>query len=222
MNKSNKGLIILVIILGLLVVGLSSYIIYDKVLKDNPKQETNSNNENNLSSIDKENLLTEDEAKAILKELDEKYYLYHTFLGPYCGETDYNDYISFGSYENNDFRDYWVSKTFKNISELKEYLKTIMVWNSIPKYIDDGVSYIEKDGKLYCQLAHKGGGIMRNYDIDAKYKIQKLTESEISADVVFCGQDMGEMECSDKNLTLSIIKDSNEKWLVSNYKIIYN
>lgn len=230
MNRNNKWLIILVIILGLLVVGLSSYIVYDKVLKNDTKEETNSNKDDaepngdveNNSSSSNEDILTEIEAKVILKDLDEKYYPYHTSLGPFCGEFNRDDYISFGESGIQDFRDYWASKTFKTISELKEYLSNIMVNDSIPKYIDDGVSYIEKDGKLYCLLAHKGGGIMRNYDVDAEYKIQKLTESEISADVVFCGQDMGEMECSDKNLTLTIIKDSNKKWLVSNYKIIYN
>ena len=40
--------------------------------------------------------------------------------------------------------------------------------------------------------------------------------------VVFCGQDMGEMECSDKNLTITIVKSDEGKWLVSNYQIIYD
>ena len=44
LKKSNKGLIWLVIILILIVLGLSTYIVYDKVLtKENKQEETNKN-----------------------------------------------------------------------------------------------------------------------------------------------------------------------------------
>ena len=60
-----------------------------------------------------------------MKELEEKYYEYARVrnLAAYCGETDNNDYISFGSYETQDFRDYWASTEFKSISELREYFE---------------------------------------------------------------------------------------------------
>lgn len=52
MENKNTGLIVLVIILSLIVVGLSGFIIYDKVLSndkidDNNINDTNDNNENN-------------------------------------------------------------------------------------------------------------------------------------------------------------------------------
>lgn len=209
MNKVCKGLIVLVIILSLLVVGLGGYIVYDKVF------------ENALNVDNNELLLTEYEAKDIVKQLDEKYYSFYTTLGPYCGEYNRDDYISFGSYETGDFRDYWRSAQFTSISELKGYLELIMIDDLVPKYINDGVSYIEQDGKLYCQLAHKGGGITRNYDVDAEYNIRSITIDKIVSDVVFCGSEMGEDECSDKNLSITIVKDVNDNWLVSEYKLIY-
>ena len=61
LKKSNKGLIWLVIILILIVLGLSTYIVYDKVLtKENKQEETNKNTDiskkdsNDLKNQDKE------------------------------------------------------------------------------------------------------------------------------------------------------------------------
>ena len=61
LKKSNKGLIWLVIILILIVLGLSTYIVYDKVLtKENKQEETNNNTDiskkdsNDLKNQDKE------------------------------------------------------------------------------------------------------------------------------------------------------------------------
>ena len=50
-NKNNKtGLIVLVIILSIMVVGLASYIIYDKII--NPKENTSENKDNNIENDD--------------------------------------------------------------------------------------------------------------------------------------------------------------------------
>lgn len=57
MEKDNKGLIVLVVILSLLVVGLGGYIIYDKVIDVEDKKEILNNNkeDNNVEGNEEEN-----------------------------------------------------------------------------------------------------------------------------------------------------------------------
>ena len=213
MNSSNKGLIILVIILGLLVVGLSGYIVYDKVLKYNSKEEMNSN---------KENLLTEAEAKVILKDLEEKYYEYYRVKNAetYCGDLDRNDNLSFGSNETMNLRIYNSSKTFKTISELKDYLSNIMVNDLMPKNFDNGVSYIEKDGKLYCQSSQKGLDGFRDYDKETEYNIVSIKSDTIVSNVLLWALYMGDEDSIKRDAKITIVKNESGKWLVSNYEIM--
>ena len=224
MNKVNKILIIIIIILSLLLIGLGSYIVYIKVINNDINIDNNytHNNENIIDDNDDNiygTLLTNNEAMIILKELEEKYYDYVRSynLFTYCGKIDNDDYISFGSYETNDFRDYWASTQFKSINELKEYYKSIMVDELIPSYIDNGISYIEQNGKLYCEIAHKGGGFSRDYDVEATYNITSIKENSIVSDVTFWGYDMSD-ELSSLKAVITIVKNNDNKWLVSDYE----
>lgn len=92
-----------------------------------------------------------------------------------------------------------------------------MIDELIPKYIDNGVSYIEQDGKLYCQIPHKGGGFSRDYDVDAKYNILSIEEDKIVCEVIFYGYNMS-VNLSSLDKVITIVKNNDGKWLVSNYE----
>lgn len=227
-NKKEKNLICIIAVLGLLVIGMGSYIVYDKVIgndinENNNISADNDDMNNDVDNVgDKENLLSEEDAKLILKELEEKYYEYARVrnLAAYCGETDNNDYISFGSYETQDFRDYWASTEFKSISELREYFDDLMIDELKPNTLfDNGVSYIEKDGKLYCQLSHKDLAGDRDLSKTVQYSIVSIKTNSIVADVVFWANYLGYYDSIERDATITIIRNENGKWLVSDYKI---
>lgn len=215
MNKVNKGLIGIVVILSVLVLGLGSYVIYDKVLKEDNINNIQNESSNNLNEDIV--LLSEQEALDIVKEKTKKYFEYYHNLGPYCGKIDGDDYISFGSYETQDFRDYNASITYKNIKEMKEYYASFMIEDLFPSYIENGVSYIEQDGKLYCQLSHKGCGDMYNEDA-SYYVIDNIAEDTIVSKVILASDTCGDVQ-NIREGKVTLVKDSLDNWLVSQYDV---
>lgn len=238
MNKVNKGLVAIIIILTFFVLCLGGYIVYDKILSEN----SNTNNEinsddtnydkeveednqdvniNDMNQSNKENTFDEDEMLKIVMDVTKKYFEYINSLGPYCGELDWDDYISFGSYETKDFRDYNASKKFNSINEIKEYYKSFMVEDLFPKYLNNGVSYIEQNGKLYCQLSHKGCGNTYNEE-ESYYVIKSVTESTIVSSVNLASQTCGSGEIYDRwEGNVTIIKNSEGNWIISKYNVEY-
>lgn len=86
MDRKNKALIVLVIILTVLVLGLGGYIVYDKVLSKNNDTDINNNNSNNDNILDsvengnKSEIITKDELVSLLEgywyyEMDNSKYL---------------------------------------------------------------------------------------------------------------------------------------------------
>lgn len=209
--KSNKILVVLIIILSISVLILSGYVLYDKLLdKDSDMIDNNDNG----------GLLSDDEALNIVKELTKKYFPYEHSLGPYCGDTDYNDYISFGSYETMNFRDYTASTTYKSINDIKKYFEIIMIEKLMPKYLDDGVSYIEQDGKLYCQLSHKGCGDMYKEE-SSTFNINSIDNDKISFDVILASETCGSLLTRRKG-TIEIIKNKDNNFVISKYDVQIN
>lgn len=221
MNKVNKGLVVIIVILLIIVLCLGGYIVYDKVLKED------NNDVNNIEDVNQDDtnqngdsVLNENEALQIVKDVTKKYFEYIHSLGPYCGELDWDDYISFGSYETNDFRDYNASKKFNSINEIREYYQSFMVENLFPKYLNDGVSYLEKDSKLYCKLSHKGCG--NTYKEDASYYvIDSLNENTIVSSVILASETCGELYDKWEG-KVTVVKDSAGNWLISGYNVEFS
>lgn len=213
--KSNKVLVVLIIVLSILVLMLGGYVLYDKVL-----DKDDSNNSDDIISDDGYETgsvgMSNEEALLIVKNLTKKYFEYKHSLGPYCGDADYNDYVSFGSYETMDFRDYWVSTTYSSISEIREYYESIMTKELLPSYLDDGVSYIEQDGKLYCQLAHKGCGDVYMED-DSTFTITNVNDNSIIAEVILSSDACEQI--NRREGTIEIIKNENGNWVISKYDV---
>lgn len=219
--KNNRLLIVLVVILVFLVLGLSGFIVYDKVLRVGNYTDSEYNNDidvdNDINNSSDKELLSNNEALIIVKELTKKYFDYRHSLGPYCGETNSGDYISFGSYETHDFRDYIASNTFRNINNIKWYYNSIMTDELMPSYLNDGVSYIEQDGKLYCLLSHKGCREVYKEE-SSTFNIISIDNYKIIFDVTLSSETCGPM-LSKRKGTIEIIKNKDSNWVISKYDV---
>lgn len=159
MENKNTGLKIMVIILCLLVVGLSGYIVYDKVLseeKENVQDVTSNKNSTN------DNVELDENTKSELKNVFRFVYDYYDTGNAYCG--GYTDeYITTSKTPSNGF---YASKQFTSYSEMINHLKEYMTEHVIyGEYYMSSDSYIEKDGKLYCPDFGKGSSPYQLEDI---------------------------------------------------------
>ena len=235
-DKKNIIIVVLSVIIVLLVV-LIALLVTEKISFQNlvdgvdqleEKDENNNDTEStsttdqiidNTTNTDNEDaVLGFDEATKIVKELMKEYCDYHYSLGAYCGGYDIDDYLSFGSYEAQNFRDYNASVNFKSIDELKKYFRTIMVEELLPKYLDDGVSYLEKDGKLYCQLSHKGPGMVYD-EAGSVYSISIIEKDKIVVNAVISAGSGGSILTLKGNI--EFIKNSESNWVISKYDVNY-
>ena len=155
-RKSNVGTIIMIIVI--VVLSLFVYLLATKRIDFNNKNddlvEDNTNIDNNKNNNDKnDKTISKEEAITISKEkmpvmislANQKRGLYG-----YCGEFDEDaDFLTIG----NDTYD--LSSEFKSVSEVKKYLEENISSELINEYFDNN-KYQEKDGKLYCMVAHKG------------------------------------------------------------------
>ena len=78
-NKNNKGLIVLIVVLIIMVLGLGGYIVYDKLLTSNTKETTTSNNSQSNDTETEKKSMSESEALTIGNELWE--YAFSTYWG---------------------------------------------------------------------------------------------------------------------------------------------
>ena len=74
----------------------------------------------------------------------------------------------------------------------------------IPSYLNDGVSYLEQDGKLYCQLSHKGCGDMYKEELSS-FNINSITNDRDIFDVVLASETCGSL-LNKREGTIEIIK----------------
>lgn len=195
MEKKNIGLKVLVVILSLLVVGLSGFIIYDKVLSNNEVENNdntelnddvnnnmNANTNNNSQNTQEyngfisleEHVEIEENIKPKLVEVFKFVYNYNKskVYGNYCvGGTDKNDIINPPSGADNQHKYNIASTEYSGFKEMMDYLKTYMtpniIYNTDRMTIDN---FIEKDGKLYCPYFETNkGGIYEFKDAKIKY-----------------------------------------------------
>lgn len=215
MAKNKEKVLIIIICILLLIIGtLIGYIISTKT--SNPNNTNNNIIENNKDN--QQQLLSEDEALTISKEVTKKYFEFKHYLGAFCGDVNSQDYISFGSYETKDFRDYWASTSYKNINELKTYLNSIMSEKLLPNYLNNNVSYIEQNGKLYCQLAHKGPGETYNENLST-FNVLNINRDTINLKVTLVSDVVNSHNTRTGNIT---IKKSNDIWVIDEYNVQIN
>lgn len=222
-RKSNVGTIIMIIVIVLL--SLFIYLLATKRIDFNNKNdglvEDNTNIDNNKNNNDKnDKIISKEEAITISKEkmpvmislANQKRGLYG-----YCGEFDEDaDFLTIG----NDTYD--LSSEFKSVSEVKKYLEENISSELINEYFDNN-KYQEKDGKLYCMVAHKGVDLayLRNENMinndKTKYDVLNLGNDSFDVEVVISYYSVGDNTPSNLLTISSKIEKIDGKYVVTKY-----
>lgn len=222
-RKSNVGTIIMIIVIVLL--SLFVYLLATKRIDFNNKNddlvEDNTNIDNNKNNNDKnDKTISKEEAITISKEkmpvmislANQKRGLYG-----YCGEFDEDaDFLTIG----NDTYD--LSSEFKSVSEVKKYLEESITSELINEYFDNN-KYQEKDGKLYCMVAHKGVDLayLRNENMinndNTKYDVLNLGNDSFDVKVVISYYSVGDNTPSNLLTISSKIEKIDGKYVVTKY-----
>ena len=221
--KSNVGTIIMIIVIVLL--SLFVYLLATKRIDFNNKNddlvEDNTNIDNNKNNNDKnDKTISKEEAITISKEkmpvmislANQKRGLYG-----YCGAFDEDeDFLTTG----NDTYD--LSSEFKCVSEVKKYLEENISSELINEYFDNN-KYQEKDGKLYCMVAHKGVDLayLRNENMinndNTKYDVLNLGNDSFDVEVVISYYSVGDNTPSNLLTISSKIEKIDGKYVVTKY-----
>ena len=197
MKNKYIGLKIIIIILSILVVTLSGYIIYDKVLNDKEIQEENNNNNNKG--------ISEEEIKEIFKFV----YSYYELPIVYCGKTDNTLVQIYGATRkaSTEFTTYE-----EMLNSLKKYMSTDVIVDKSAFAATTKEYYLEQDDKLYCEETYKGypyglGNIELEITIQNENKVDCIATMELT--------DMSNNKTYDKvNITLEKI---NNNWIITSY-----
>lgn len=222
-RKSNVGTVIMIIVIVLL--SLFVYLLATKRIDFNNKNdglvEDNTNIDNNKNNNDKnDKIISKEEAITISKEkmpamislANQKRGLYG-----YCGEFDEDaDFLTIG----NDTYD--LSSEFKSVSEVKKYLEESISSELINEYFDNN-KYQEKDGKLYCMVAHKGVDLayLRNENMinndNTKYDVLNLGNDSFDVEVVISYYSVGDNTPRNLLTISSKIEKIDGKYVVTKY-----
>lgn len=223
-RKSNVGTIIMIIVIVLL--SLFVYLLAtkridfsnknDDLVKDNTNMDNNKNNDDdkNTKTISKEEAITISKEKmpVMISLANQKRGLYG-----YCGEFDEDaDFLTIG----NDTYD--LSSEFKSVSEVKKYLEESISSELINEYFDNN-KYQEKDGKLYCMVAHKGVDLayLRNENMinndNTKYDVLNLGNDSFDVEVVISYYSVGDNTPSNLLTISSKIEKIDGKYVVTKY-----
>ena len=222
-RKSNVGTIIMIIVIVLL--SLFVYLLATKKIdfsnKNDDLVKDNTNIDNNKNNNDKnDKIISKEEAITISKEkmpvmislANQKRGLYG-----YCGEFDEDaDFLTIG----NDTYD--LSSEFKSVSEVKKYLEESISSELINEYFDNN-KYQEKDGKLYCMVAHKGVDLayLRNENMinndNTKYDVLNFGNDSFDVEVVISYYLVGDNTPSNLLTISSKIEKIDGKYVVTKY-----
>ena len=223
-KKNNSGMlvgILIGIIITLLVVGglFATGTIGFKTSTTTDNGQTSENNQTDNSNItssddyDAESIAKEKmpTVLSLAHQMEGQYTLY-----AYCGTRDRSDLTKGNFY-------YSISKKYKMLSELKEYLNTIMTKEIYDKYfLNDSDKYIEQDGKLYCAYAPTDGLVTRFMSEDSinnldnlKYTVSNKTSSSFDAILSFTySSEIEGVTNKEYKYTASFVKDNNN-WLIN-------
>lgn len=192
-NKNNKGLIILIVVLVIMVLGLSAYIAYDKLLTNKPKGTTTSNDTIVDTNKEKETM-SESEALSIGNELWE--YAYSTYWAskPAWEVTNSND----NECDAN------------NVSKIKEKYATDFKANGPEPDWDYTL-----DTFMHCS---GGRGATQTYK-ETNLIVKEIQDNKITftakseyCDSPFCMDSKDTVEIIEKDF---IIIKQNDNWLIS-------
>ena len=209
-KNSNKGLIILIIILFIMVLGLGGYVIYDKLLTNDSKETTTSNNSENKDREEQKSI-SESEALTIGNELWK--YAYSTFWGTEPAWTNHPSDTpnQYGGIEN--ICDTTIEQVkSKYASDFKAQSCYSDGTTCADYTIDNFVS------EVACQGAGRGG--IQDYK-DTSLTVKSIQDNKIvfTAKSEYCGSSF----CHESNETVKevekdfVIVKQNDNWLISSF-----
>lgn len=157
MKKSDKNnrTKVLCIILFIIVLGLISYIVYDKYTNREigidyiVTDESEIENNNDKQELNYEEIVTE------VKNKFDFAFEYFNSIVSYCGESKLSERKN-----EETGASYNISSQFNTYNDMYNHLKQYMsedVINSKAAFNTAKENYIEEDGKLYCATFNKGG-----------------------------------------------------------------
>ena len=156
MEKKNTGLTI-IIILGLLVIGLGGFVVYDKFIKNESNVSDTNNNINDNSSLK----MSGDEAKKIVEKLYEDAYI---------ALAEGGNLHEYKTYELTDeYHDYKCYKA--DLSPIEKYF-TLKSY----EYIVDNFTHKFDDGIYHCSEVD---GVYYPYKVDFLASIFGMTDQEL-------------------------------------------
>lgn len=210
MKKKKRIFKIVSAIVCFVVVCLTGYFVYNKILNHN-----------------KINELSNDEALTILK-ISYNDIVRHIFNEgvAFCGEYDEGEKSKI---KLNGFL-YLKSATFNSFNELDSYVKKYLTENllSTTRYNNSASfdettidSYYEKGGKLYCNTWNKGSNmLLASYsESDSKYEIQSINNNDSFVGIIDAVYFTEDNVQTNIKIKLTII-NQNDNWLIDSYEEI--
>lgn len=242
--KEEKGKNIIIILLLVIVIMLVALCVLfatgtisfnSKTMNNDISSSSNNNmsnteNDNTVDTVETATKLTNGEAISIVKKLynADVRYIYNQMI-TYCGEMESGE----GAYLSIDDFNYTKSKSFKNLKELENHLKTYMTESllkssnynrSVTSNGKEVTSYIEKDGALYCNGWNKGSNMELAYYVEDEttFEISNITEDSFDAkiDAVYYDVSYEENKSASaktiKNISVTVVRQ-NGNWLLDKY-----
>lgn len=213
---------IIITVLTLMVIGLSGYIVYDKITEKNLKADEikEENNDDTNLSDNKENDTTKpgelDELKVSMINAFKFTYTYYSNGNTYCGGYDYDDTLKS---TNPAVSSHTASSKYNSYNDMINDLKKYMSDEVINKktFIDKDTGYIEKNGKLYCGDFYKGGNVFTLDNVS-------IIESKQSDNIIYTTIETTQtyIDYTKKENYQVNFSKVNGNWVVSSYQIITN
>ena len=238
MEKKNNGLviilmgIIIVILIALCILFATNTITFNhKEIKNEIENQKNTNELNNEESI-----LSEEQAKTVLKNIVENSTVRHIYDNPgltYCNNSeekqyseeelglnynwsyfqkcnDYNSYDELVKY----FKNYFTEEYYKNNLENKYSVTTkSKIVGGIETYF-----YLEKDGNLYVAYTLKGTNMSKNKISNTNYVITLIEKNKIDGMVMINWLDVDDEASETENIDVELIKE-NGNWKINKYDL---
>ncbi len=221
-KNNNRGVIVLLVVI---IVILALLCILFATGTISLKSNSVDNNQNSNGITDNNNLITNNEAESILKNLynDAVRHIYNEGVS-YCGTYATGDNVTLSL---NGFS-YTKSATFNNFAELENYLKGYMTdsllassnYNKSTTFEGTTInSYYEKDGSLYCNGWNKGGNMsLANYLVnESTFTASNVTENSFDGVIKAVYSDFDNNNKTTKSIKVSVVKENNS-WLLNTYE----
>ena len=223
-QDNNKGvialLVVIIVILAILCIMFATGTISLNTRTTNNNEQTTGNNQTNINENQQTNNSNYD-AEAIAKEKMPtvlSFVKQESGIYTYCGNKDSSD-LTKGNYY------YSISKNYKTLNELKNYLNSVMTKEIYDKYfLNDSDKYIEQDGNLYC--AHVGAdGLAIHFSSEESinkldnltYSISNKTTNSFDATLSFIySSEIEGITNKEYKYTASFIKE-NDNWLINSF-----